>query len=193
MDLSGIEEGSSWQVEKSAFGLGFDTLTRQKETVQELAKRLDKEADQMAVLNRQKIEGNRNLRKGAMISDEMMMASYISPDILCCSRLHMNFISHHVVLDRSDPYIFLYRINLYYKFNVMRHDLLFPDARPREGLGHQRLRGGGRERARARGGQGGGGGLERRGPLRARRHQRLRQSEEQRTALKCGRHEIYMI
>jgi len=45
------------QAEKSAFGLGFDNGTRQKETAQDLAKRLDKEADQMAVLNRQKMLG----------------------------------------------------------------------------------------------------------------------------------------
>ncbi|CAE7949746.1 ddx42 [Symbiodinium sp. KB8] len=58
------------KVEKSAFGLGFDGASRQKETVQDLAKRLDKEADQLAALNRQKISGG--MRAGP---NRMMMKS----------------------------------------------------------------------------------------------------------------------
>eukprot|EP00931_Biecheleriopsis_adriatica_P115835 TRINITY_DN91590_c0_g1_i1.p1 TRINITY_DN91590_c0_g1~~TRINITY_DN91590_c0_g1_i1.p1 ORF type:complete len:874 (-),score=197.63 TRINITY_DN91590_c0_g1_i1:74-2650(-) len=45
------------KAEKSSFGIGFDNGARQKETVQELAKRLDQEADRMAILNRQKMNG----------------------------------------------------------------------------------------------------------------------------------------
>eukprot|EP00930_Biecheleria_cincta_P000980 TRINITY_DN10215_c1_g1_i1.p1 TRINITY_DN10215_c1_g1~~TRINITY_DN10215_c1_g1_i1.p1 ORF type:complete len:887 (+),score=162.60 TRINITY_DN10215_c1_g1_i1:136-2796(+) len=45
------------KAEKSAFGLGFDAQSRQKETVEELSKRLDQEADKMAILNRKKMTG----------------------------------------------------------------------------------------------------------------------------------------
>ncbi|CAK9003311.1 ATP-dependent RNA helicase DDX42 (DEAD box protein 42) (RNA helicase-like protein) (RHELP) (RNA helicase-related protein) (RNAHP) (SF3b DEAD box protein) (Splicing factor 3B-associated 125 kDa protein) (SF3b125), partial [Durusdinium trenchii] len=64
--------------EKSVFGLGFDATSRQKETVQELAKRLDKEADQLAALNRQKISGNLRQGPGKLMAKSGFVAAALS-------------------------------------------------------------------------------------------------------------------
>eukprot|EP00435_Cladocopium_sp_Y103_P022215 s2550_g5.t1 len=64
------------KAEKSAFGLGFDATSRQKET--ELSKRLDKEADQLAALNRQKISGNPRQGPGKIMAKSGFVAAALS-------------------------------------------------------------------------------------------------------------------
>ncbi|CAE7405503.1 ddx42, partial [Symbiodinium pilosum] len=66
------------KAEKSSFGVGFDVASRQKETVQDLAKRLDKEADQMAALNRQKASGGMRAGPNRVLAKTGFVAAAVS-------------------------------------------------------------------------------------------------------------------